>query len=139
MQRRKFIQIAAGTVIIAGTSYYLLSDKNNFVRADMKDNTLVKFPMQPGEREILYLAAMAPSGHNTQPWFIQYIEPFHWIICNDKSRWLPGVDPTQREPMLSMGAFIQNLEYAAGNLGYGCQLDMLAAGNQDEHVMQIKL
>ena len=51
---------------------------------------------------------------------IKYIEPFHWIIENDKSRWLPAVDPTQRETILSIGAFLQNLEYASGNLGYTC-------------------
>lgn len=56
-----------------------------------------------------------PIRHNTQPWFVQYLEPYHWIIGNDKSKWLLGVDPTQRETMLSIGAFLQNIEYAAGH------------------------
>jgi hypothetical protein len=95
--------------------------------------------LQPDEKEILFLASLAPSGHNTQPWFVKYLEPYHWIIGNEKSRWLPGVDPTQRETILSIGAFLQNLEYAANNLGYNCQFSILATTNQDENIVDVKL
>lgn len=139
MNRKKFIAIAGGTLAIAGVTYYLLSDKSNFIRGDMKTGMPGTVPLLADEREILFLASLAPSGHNTQPWFVKYIEPYHWIICNDKSKWLPAVDPTQRETMLSIGAFLQNLEYAASNLGYACQLDVLATSNQDENIMDVKL
>jgi len=87
----------------------------------------------------LYLASLAPSGHNTQPWLVKYIEPYHWIVANDKSKWLPAVDPTQRETMLSIGAFIQNLEFAANNAGYSCNFNMLAKTNQDEDILEVQL
>lgn len=87
----------------------------------------------------MFLASLAPSGHNTQPWFVKYLEPYHWIIGNDKSRWLSSVDPTQRETILSIGAFLQNLEYAANNLGYYCQFNILATINQDENIVDVKL
>ncbi|MFT3704537.1 MAG: hypothetical protein QM802_19375 [Agriterribacter sp.] len=70
---------------------------------------------------------------------VKYIEPYHWIICNDKSRWLPGVDPTQRETLLSIGAFLQNIEYAANQFGYNCSYDALATTAQDEKILDIKL
>ena len=138
MKRRSFLNLAGTTVVIAGVTYYLLSDKTNFVRADIKPTEIIKIPLQPDEKEILFLASLAPSGHNTQPWFVKYIEPYHWIIGNDKSRWLPGVDPTQRETILSIGAFLQNLEYAANNLFYNCQFNILAATNQDENIIDVK-
>jgi hypothetical protein len=138
MKRRKFLAIAGSTIVIAGVTYYLQSDKSNFIRADEKPSETAKTPMQPDEKQILFLASLAPSGHNTQPWFVKYIEPYHWIIGNDKSRWLPGVDPTQRETILSIGAFIQNLEYAANNLGYNCQFSILAKTNQDENIVDVK-
>nr|WP_236579558.1 hypothetical protein [Pseudanabaena sp. lw0831] len=94
---------------------------------------------KPDENEILHLASLAPSGHNTQPWFVQYLEPYNWIIGNDKSKWLPAVDPTQRETILSIGAFIQNLEYAASSMGYICHWTLLAKTNQDEQVVKVKL
>jgi hypothetical protein len=147
MNRNKFISIFGGTVIAAGATSYFLSDKINLVRADIKLEDDSKKPtlrdrkktLKPDEKEILSLASLAPSGHNTQPWFVQYLEPYHWIIGNDKSRWLPAVDPTQRETILSIGAFIQNLEYAAGSFGYACDWTLLATTNQDERVMKVEL
>jgi hypothetical protein len=139
MNRKKFIGIAAGTIVIAGVTYALSSDKSNFERVDLKKNELNLIPLNPDEREILTLASFAPSGHNTQPWFVKYLEPYHWIIGNDKNRWLPAVDSTQRETVLSIGAFLQNLEYAANNLGYSCEFNVLASTNQDENVVEVRL
>jgi hypothetical protein len=139
MNRKKFISIAGGTIIVTVTTSYLLSDKRNLLRTDIKPANDNKETLKPDEKEILFLASLAPSGHNTQPWFVQYVEPYHWIIGNDKSKWLPAVDPTQRETILSIGTFIQNLEYAASSFGYDCQWNLLAKTNQDERVMEVKL
>lgn len=139
MKRRKFIAIAGSATLVAGSIYYLSTDTSNFIREDIQENTPDKFPVLDDESKILYLASLAPSGHNTQPWFIKYVEKFHWIICNDWSKWLVGVDPTQRETMLSIGAFVQNLEYAANNLGYDRKFELLASTNQDEEILTVKL
>lgn len=139
MNRRKFIGIAGGTVLAAGTTAYLVSDKSNFERADIKPTVDKNETLLPDEKEILFLASLAPSGHNTQPWFVHYLAPFHWIVGNDKSKWLPAVDPNQRETILSIGAFLQNLEYAAGSFGYACDWNLLAATNQDERVTEVRL
>lgn len=139
MKRRKFLSVVGTTIIIAGVTYYLQSDKSNFIRADEKITETTSIPLQPDEKEILFLSSLAPSGHNTQPWFVKYLEPYHWVIGNDKGRWLPGVDPTQRETILSVGAFLQNLEYAANNLGYNCKFSILATTKQDENIVDVKL
>jgi hypothetical protein len=139
MNKRKFIGIASGTIIATGITAYLLSDRSNFSRADLKPTIDRNKTLKPDEREILFLASLAPSGHNTQPWLVQYLAPYHWIISNDKSKWLPAVDPTQRETILSIGAFLQNLEYAAGTFGYTCDWNLLATTNQDDKVMEVKL
>ena len=139
MNRREFLGLAGATIVITGGILYLSSDKNNFVRGEIKNDVKDDFKFQPFEREILYLASLAPSGHNTQPWLVKYIEPYHWIIGTDKSRWLPAVDPSQRETILSIGTFIQNLEYAATNAGFSCQFTLLATTNQSENVIEVKL
>lgn len=125
-------------MLVAGGAGYLLSDRKNFVRADIRA-VATKSPLLPDEREILYMASLAPSGHNTQPWFVKYLEPYHWIIGNDRSKWLPAVDPTQRETLLSIGAFVQNLELAANTLGYACEFELLAQSNQDENILSVRL
>ena len=139
MNRRKFIGIAGGTTVAAGTISYLLSDKSNLLRADIKPTDDNTGTLKPDEKEILFLASLAPSGHNTQPWFVKKLEPYHWIIGNDKSKWLPAVDPDQRETILSIGTFIQNLEYTASSFGYICHWTLLAKTNQDEQVVEVKL
>lgn len=139
MNRKQFLGIAAGTIVIAGITYYLSSDKSNFVRADIQKNEFTSIPLKSDERAILTLASLAPSGHNAQPWFVKYLEPYHWIIGNDKSRWLPAVDPMQRETILSIGAFLQNLEYAANNLGYSYEFNVMANTNQDKNLVEVRL
>lgn len=139
MNRRSFIGIVGGAALAVGTAAYSLSDKHSLVRDNIKAAAESIDTLLPAETEILYLASLAPSGHNTQPWFVEYIEPYHWIIANDRSRWLPAVDPTQRETILSIGAFLQNLEYAAGSFGYSCAWKLLATTNQDERVMEVNL
>jgi hypothetical protein len=155
MNKRKFIGVAGGTIITAGITAYLLSDspkerlrqRSNLVRADVEPITDNNQTLKPDEKEILFLASLAPSGHNTQPWLVQYLAPYHWIIGNDspgerlrqRSKWLPAVDPTQRETILSIGAFIQNLEYAAASFGYACDWNLLATTNQSDRVIEVKL
>jgi hypothetical protein len=147
MKRIKFIGIVGRTIGIVGTTAYLLSDspkerlrqRSNLVRADVEPITDNNQTLKPDEKKILFLASLAPSGHNTQPWFVRYLAPYHWIIGNDKSKWLPAVDPNQRETMLSIGAFLQNLEYAADSFGYVCDWKLLATTNQDDWVMEVNL
>ena len=68
---RKFIGIAGGTIIATGITAYLLSDRSIFSRADLEPTIDNNNKIQPDEKEILFLAALAPSGHNTQPWFVR--------------------------------------------------------------------
>ena len=138
MRRRKFIGLAVGGAVVLGAGYGL-SDRRNLRRADLKPDGGDLLALEPDEAEILYLASLAPSGHNTQPWFISLLGPYHWIIGHDHRRWLPAVDPDQRETLLSLGAFLQNLEYAATALGYACKWTLLARINQDERVMEARL
>ena len=140
MHRRKFIGLTLGGALLGtGATAYLLSDKRNLQRADFNPADEPSASLQPDERQILDLAALAPSGHNTQPWLVTSLAPFHWIIGQDRRRWLPGVDPDQRETILSLGAFLQSLEFAASAFGYGCHWTLLATRNQDEQVMAVRL
>ena len=139
MNRRTFIAIAAGGAAASVGTAFFLCDKSNLVRSDLEIDRNANKTLKPDEFEILSLASLAPSGHNTQPWFVQYVEPYHWIIGNDRSKWLPGVDPIQRETMLSLGAFAQNVEYAASSFGLSCEWTLLAKTNQDEQVLDVRL
>lgn len=84
-------------------------------------------------------ASLAPSGHNTQPWVISVLAPGHWVIGTDKQRWLPAVDPANRETTLSIGAFLENLIVAAARLGYAIEYQVIANATTDARLVDLKV
>ena len=87
--------------------------------------------------KILELAALAPSGHNTQPWRVHVHDEMDWMIDLDPMRTLPVVDPGHRESWLSIGAFCENLERAARQLGYRAEFDV--RGDLSEGSVHVRL
>lgn len=90
------------------------------------------------EAAMLYLASLAPSGHNAQPWTITLKEPKQWIVGSAQERWLPAVDPDNREMMLSIGAFLENLSVAAGIKGYAAEIDVIGKDNFSSEIAKVK-
>lgn len=96
-------------------------------RADLtEDDSSVAPPVMSGQlRSILGYASLAPSGHNAQPWRVR-VGDGELSIGSDQARWLPKVDPTNREVTLSLGAFVENLLIAAPAFGYGADIEVMA-------------
>jgi len=66
--------------------------------------------------ELVHLATMAPSGHNTQPWrFAIQGNSIH--IYPDLRRHLPVADPDDHELYISLGCALENLLLAARAAG----------------------
>ncbi|WP_139792949.1 hypothetical protein [Pseudophaeobacter leonis] len=63
-------------------------------------------------RFLIGYAALAPSGHNTQPW--SFATGPDWVdVLADRTRPLPVVDPHDRELAISCGAAVGIFEAAA--------------------------
>ncbi|HQO04161.1 MAG TPA: nitroreductase, partial [Spirochaetota bacterium] len=138
--RKKFITqgIYAGMALTGVTA--LISACGGIRRASLRDNenmVTAEDILPPEKAEILRFASLAPSGHNSQPWVVKVISPEEWTLCADQSRRLPAVDPDNRELLLSMGAFLENLSLAAGSLGYAADIRITARTPQDTEIARI--
>jgi len=89
--------------------------------------------------QILKYASLAPNSHNSQPWKIKILSDLEFIVQSDPTRWLPRVDPENRELLLSIGAFWENLEQAALALGFESHAEVLANSPKDIEILKIKL
>jgi hypothetical protein len=141
INRRNFLKLSGeGIFLLGGMS--MMNACSGLGRNDLPQFNGEKESikgLEKDEMQILYLASLAPSGHNTQPWTVRILEPKHWVIGSDKKRWLPAVDPENRELFLGIGAFIENLVIAAGTFGYEVDIQIIAKNALDSNIADIRL
>jgi hypothetical protein len=65
--------------------------------------------------------------------------PHEWVIEADPARRIPSVDPQNREVMLSLGAFTENLVLAAGTLGYRVETSVVATSSLEREIIKLEL
>ena len=87
----------------------------------------------PDLRELVRLATLAPSGHNTQPWKFR-LAPGLIEIYPDRTRRLAAVDPDDRELWMSLGAALENLLVAAEHAGYHPEVTYHLDGSATDHI-----
>ena len=129
--------LAAGFLAAAGTP--LLSSCSGVKRSDLPASEEPARGVDEESARILRYASLAPSGHNSQPWFIKVVGKGEWIIGGDPRRRLPAVDPDNRELLLSLGAFAENLSLAASAAGYDAAMEVIAKSPHDEEVVRVNL
>ena len=79
---------------------------------------------------LLTAAALAPSGHNTQPWRFS-VEGERITILPDPARRLPVVDPDNHALWISLGCAVENLVIAARGEGYHAEVDDTGLDGED--------
>ena len=96
MNRRQFIRYSGvGLAVVGGICIFNpLTQLKTISRENLYNNVE---GVEDDFFELIYLASLAPSGHNTQPWTVRIIDSNHWIIGTDITRWLPVVDSENRE------------------------------------------
>ncbi len=141
MTRRKFIGLAAiGAAGLGAVS--LTTELEGVSRAGVAAAVDEGHNGSGLDREalsILAYAALAPSGHNAQPWKVGIAEPGRWVVEPDPERRLPQVDPKNRELLLSLGAFIENLVLAAGAMGREASVRHLPGPGPDSYKAEVTL
>ncbi len=148
MNRREFVKqgAAAATLLLGGsmlTTGCARDLRNQLVQ--LPDPVQLPEPpaggraLDPVGYQILFYASLAPSGHNTQPWTVRVEDPDQWVVGVDPGRCLPRVDPDNREGMLSLGAFAENLVQAAAALGKNAHIRVTGTSAHDREIFRVIL
>ncbi|MCF8126219.1 MAG: hypothetical protein K9J51_08345, partial [Desulfotignum sp.] len=133
MNRRYFLKTgAAAAVFLAGIPMLTTGCRNSLRSRLMNGQPSTEIPgLSADGYRILHYASLAPSGHNSQPWFVKINTPDHWTIGLDPDRRLPVVDKNNTEALLSIGAFLENLVQAAAAHGYRVHPTIIAKDRFD--------
>ena len=135
--RRDTLKLIGGAALAVGVAP-LLSACTGPVRSDAGRDASVP-GLEPTLADILYHASLAPSGHNTQPWVVKVPEPNRLLIGTARDRWLPQVDPENRELLLSLGCFLENLIVTARHHGLDLDYRVIGATPTDTEILEVTL
>ena len=83
--------------------------------------------------QILSIGVLAPSAHNLQNWQFKLDEQDDkkfYVFANPER--IAYIDPTHREMLISIGAFLEYMTIAAKKLGFGTELQLFPQGPLDE-------
>ncbi|RDD29326.1 hypothetical protein CR161_00610 [Prosthecochloris sp. ZM] len=140
LSRRQFLVRTATCAVLFGLAPGL-SACNGVIRHDSRkgeayDALLGAIGQE--QTDMLWYASLAPSSHNVQPWTV-IIDSDRWTIGSASSRWLPAVDPENREMLLSVGAFVENLTLAGSRFGIGVRSRVIAQSPNDPELVELQL
>lgn len=83
-------------------------------------------------------ATLAPSSHNSQPWrFVPGQDRI--LLCADRLRALPVVDPFDRELIISCGAALFNLRVALASLDIGYAITLFPTSLDPDLLADVRL
>lgn len=95
-------------------------------------------PVDDRLRYALRQATLAPSSHNSQPWrFVT--DDDRILLCADRLRALPVVDPFDRELTISCGAALFNLRVALASLGIGYAITLFPSSLDPDLLADVRL
>lgn len=126
MNRRNFIRLAGGGVVVAAGSMLAGCSRAYPPEAIAAWNG-------PGNeadprRWILGYAILAPHSHNLQSWQADLRTPGEITLTCDPTRLLPETDPFSRQIMMSHGTFIELLDLAARERGQRAEITLFPEG-----------
>ena len=126
MERRDFIRVTGGGVVLAATGG--LASCSSRMPAEAIEAWSGPAPQEDVRRWILSYAILAPHSHNLQSWLVDLATPDEiWLRC-DLNRLLPETDPYSRQIMMSHGTFLELLDIAARERGLRATVELFPEG-----------
>ena len=126
MQRRQFVRIAGGGVVLAATAGVAGCS------AELPSEALQAWtpPQETGDvrRWLLAHAVLAPHSHNLQSWLVDLGVADQITLFLDRTRLLPETDPYSRQMMMSQGTFLELLDLTARQRGLRAEVELFPEG-----------
>jgi len=143
MNRRNFIRVAGGGMILAATA------AGAGCSAQLPEGAVAAW-QGPGDepdlrRWAVAWALLAPHSHNLQSWVIGLDTPGEIVLRCDRARLLPETDPFSRQIMMSHGTFLELLDIAVRERGHRSEIALFPQGEfaaeriDDRPVARIRL
>jgi hypothetical protein len=127
MDRRRFLRVAGGGVVLAAAA-------GTGGCAEALPPEAVAPWQGPRDTEadvrrwILSYAILAPHSHNLQSWLVDLKTPGEIVLRCDLARLLPQTDPFSRQIMMSHGTFLEVLHIAARQRGQRAEITLFPEG-----------
>ncbi|HEY8361144.1 MAG TPA: twin-arginine translocation pathway signal protein [Ramlibacter sp.] len=131
MDRRKFIRVAGGGVVLGATASLAGCSAELPREAVAAWDGPTAGDTADARRWILAHAILAPHSHNLQSWLVDLREPGEILLSCDLTRLLPETDPQSRQIMMSQGTFLELLEIAAREKGLRARIELFPQGVPD--------
>lgn len=128
MDRRKFIRLAGGGVVLGATA--ALSGCSAELPREAVAAWSGPEASERGDvrRWLLAHAILAPHSHNLQSWLVDLRQPGEIVLSCDRTRLLPETDPLARQIMMSQGTFLELLDIAARERGLRARIELFPQG-----------
>jgi hypothetical protein len=128
MNRRKFLALSGGGIIVAATATVgTIASRTPSAALAPWDQAGVIYD-EPRKRALSY-AILAPNPHNRQPWLVDLSIPDTVVLTVDQDRMLPHTDPLNRQITIGLGCFLELMVMAAADNGYAVDLDLFPQGS----------
>ena len=88
-------------------------------------------------KKILNEACYCANAHNAQMWQVEINQDDKIILYLDKTRLLSEIDPNNKESLITMGAFIQNIVDVASFYDLIASVEVFAKTNADSKIAEI--
>lgn len=127
MNRRKFLTVAGGGIILAAGA------ATGWVATRTPTKALAPWEKagsdydEPRQKALSY-AILAPNPHNRQPWIVDLSKPDTVILKVDTGRMLPHTDPFNRQITVGLGCFLELMAMAAAEDGHRVDITLFPEG-----------
>jgi hypothetical protein len=132
MQRRTFIRIAGGGVVLAAgaaaagaASVIAVPDVPAAANAPWREAGAAQADVR---RRVLSHAILAPNPHNLQPWLADLSVEGEIALFHDRDRLLPHTDPYARQLVIGHGCFLELAAVAATAYGMRAEVEAFPDG-----------